>query len=169
MKYSSKKLGKILGMAEDELESLMKRERDVLFFNAAVGEDVESVRPAYDFAQTQKEKDLLEAKIRKIKHALNVYNATTVVPEIGMTIDQALIYLPQLVKKKSQYFDLKNAQVKARVPNAANKLNLIDYKYANYDIAEAAARYDEASAALAKAQMSLDKANSVEAIELDLD
>ena len=114
MKYSSQKLGKILNRTEEELSSLCTQETDSKEFNAAVGENVESVRPVYSFSETQNKKELLHAKIRKIKHALNVYNVNTLVPEFDMTIDQMLIYIPQLTVLKRLYSAMKDKTPKKR-------------------------------------------------------
>ena len=167
MKYSSQKLGKILKRTEEELSSLCVRESNSKKFNAAVGENVESVRPAYSFSAVQKEKELLHAKIRKIKHALNVYNVSTVIPELNMTIDQVLIYIPQLTVLKKLYSDMKNEMPKMRVTNF-RAVNIIDYTYANYDNKEVTDKYNQVSETLAAAQMALDKINSVESIEIEL-
>ncbi|MBP5466041.1 MAG: hypothetical protein J6Y43_00555 [Clostridia bacterium] len=170
MKYSSQKLGKILKKTEDELSSLIVREGQSKEFNAAVGEDAESIRPAYNFSETQEKRESLETKVRTIKHALNTFNIATVVPELNMTIDQALIYIPQLLKQKRQYAAMKDKMTKTRVAgNAFKVVSLIDYTYINYDVNEVSAKFDEVSEKLAIAQMALDKINSEENIELDLE
>lgn len=168
MKYSSQKPGKILKRTEEELSSLCMQELQSKEFNAAVGENVESVRPAYSFSEVQNKKEILHAKIRKIKHALNVYNVSTVIPEFDMTIDQILIYIPQLTTLKKLYADMKNKMPKMRVPNF-RATNIIDYVYTNYDGKEVAEKYNEVSETLAAVQMALDKINSVESIEIELD
>ncbi len=170
MKYSSQKLGKILKKTEDELSSLILKESQSKEFNAAVGEDAESVRPQYNFSETQAKREELESRIRTIKHALNKYNVSTIVPELNMTIDQALIYIPQLVKQKHQYSAMKDKMPKTRVSsNFFKGINLIDYVYVNYDVSEAAAKYEEITEKLATAQMALDKINAEENIELSLE
>ena len=169
MKYSSQKLGKILKKTEEELSSLIRMEGQSKEFNAAVSEDAESMRPKYNFSETQAKREDLEGKIRTIKHALNKYNVFTVVPELNMTIDQALVYIPQLVKQKFQYSEMKDKMPKTRVnANFFKGINIIDYVHLNYDVNEAAAKYEEVSEKLANAQMALDKINSEENIELDL-
>ena len=44
----------------------------------------------------------IEQKIRKLKHTINVFNTTTVIPEFGITIDEMLVYLPQLNTRESR-------------------------------------------------------------------
>lgn len=78
----------------DEHAALLDKENRSKDFRAAMGEDVESVRPVYDYADTQKKLAELEQRIRKVKHAINVFNATHVIPDFGMTIDEMLVYIP---------------------------------------------------------------------------
>ena len=43
-----------------------------------------------------------EEEIRKLKHALNVFNASNKVPGFEMTVDEMLVYLPQLSREKNK-------------------------------------------------------------------
>ena len=77
MKYSSAEAAKLLRKLNEEVENLEDQEVKRREFNAALGEDVETVRPAYDYADTQRKLKELQAKIRTVKHALNCFNSTT--------------------------------------------------------------------------------------------
>lgn len=68
---------------------------------AAMGEDIESVRPAYDYAKTQARLEELEGTIRRLKHAINRFNTTQVVDGFGITIDEMLVYIPQLTSGRA--------------------------------------------------------------------
>ncbi|MFR1061359.1 MAG: hypothetical protein ACLSEY_13180 [Enterocloster sp.] len=87
----------------EEVENLEEQEAKRREFNAAMGEDIETVRPAYDYADTQRKLEKLQAKIRMVKHALNCFNVATEVPGFGMTIDQLLVYIPQLSRRKQNW------------------------------------------------------------------
>ena len=138
-------------------------------FVAAVSENVEDVRPEYDFAKTRAEEAVLSEKIRKLKHAINVFNSTTVIPEWNITIDEMLVLIPQLTRKRDRLSMMKNRLPKERVEAGMRTAsNIIDYRYANYDIAAAQAEYDEASNRLAKAQTALDLVNSTVTFEVTL-
>ena len=64
---------------------------------------------------------------------------------------------------------MKNRLPKERVEAGMRTAsNIIDYRYANYDIAAAQAEYDEASNRLAKAQTALDLVNSTVTFEVTL-
>lgn len=41
----------------------------------------------------------VKLKIRKVKHAINVFNTVTNVPDFDMIIDEMLVFFPQLTKK----------------------------------------------------------------------
>ena len=99
MKMTSAQAAKLLRQWNESLKAMQRREENTKTFLASLGEDLESVRPEYDYAAMQAEQAAIEANIRKLKHTLNVFNTTTVIPEFEMTIDQMLIYLPQLTNR----------------------------------------------------------------------
>jgi hypothetical protein len=167
MKYTSAEAGKLLKKLNDERASILLREENGKEFLAAVGEDIESVRPGYNFATTQVALNEIETKIRKVKHALNVFNSTTVIPEFGMTIDEMLVYIPQLTMRKDKLARMKDRLPKVREQTRVNS-SILDYRYLNYGVDEAAAEYDKISDTLSKAQNALDAANMNQTLEIDL-
>ena len=167
MKYTSAEAGKLLKKLNDEHASILLREENGKEFLAAVGEDIESVRPGYDFATTQVALNEIETKIRKVKHALNVFNSTTVIPEFGMTIDEMLVYIPQLTLRKDKLARMKDRLPKVREQTRVNS-SILDYRYLNYGVDKAAAEYDKISDTLSKAQNALDAANMNQTLEIDL-
>lgn len=168
--YTSAEAAKLLRKLNDEREALLDKERRSSIFMAAVGEDVESVRPAYIYADTQAALDKLDAQIRVVKHAINRFNTTQVVPGFGMTIDQMLVYIPQLTAQKRKLGEMKNRLPRQRenTDRFGRTNSIIDYSYANYDIGEVEHDYDTVSDELAKAQTALDVINSVETMEIGL-
>lgn len=70
MTYTSAQANKLLKKLNDEHAALLDRENRSKDFRAAMGEDVESVRPTYDYADTQKKLAELEQRIRRVKHAM---------------------------------------------------------------------------------------------------
>ena len=169
MKYTSAEAAKLLRRLSEERDALLEQERQSASFVAAVSEDIESVRPAYDFAAVQKKLAELEWKIRKVKHALNVFNSTHEIPGFGMTIDQLLVYIPQLTQRKMKLREMAASLPKTRVKGrTAASSAVIEYTYANYDVEAAKAAADAAADELARAQTALDKVNSTEAMEIEL-
>ena len=102
MKYTSAQAAKLLRKLNEEKAALLSRESMSCSFVAAVQENVEDVRPEYDYAGTQEKLAEVDEKIRRLKHAMNQFNISTMVPECGMTIDQILVYIPQLTARKQK-------------------------------------------------------------------
>ena len=167
MKYTSAEAGKLLKKLNDERASILLREENSKDFLAAVGEDLESVRPDYDFVTTQAALAGIETKIRKLKHALNLFNSTTVIPEFGITIDEMLVYIPQLTMRKDKLARMKDRLPKVREQTRVNS-SILDYRYLNYDVKEVTAAYEQVCDRLVKAQNALDAVNMNQTLEIDL-
>lgn len=161
MKMTSAQAAKILRQLNEELKALQLRENNASSFLASVGEDPESVRPAYDYDKMQEQQAELESKIRRLKHAVNVFNSTQVIPEFGFTIDEMLVYLPQLTKRCTKLSAMKDALPKMREEQAyARVKSVIDYRYANYDIECVNEDWQKLSEELSRAQNALDLINN---------
>lgn len=167
MKCTSAEAGKMMRKLLEEKSSIEMREYNGKEFLAAVGEDLESVRPDYDFAKTQSALAEVERKIRKLKHALNVFNSTTIIPEFEMTIDEMLVYIPQLTARKNKLSSMKDKLPKVREQSRTNS-SILDYRYLNYDVNEVAAEYEKAADTLASAQNALDAVNMTLTLDIEL-
>ena len=168
MRVTSSQAAKLLRQLTDELSALQLKEANSCSFVAAIQEDVESVRPAYNFKEMRDAQAEVECKIRKVKHAINVFNTTTIIPDFNITIDEMLVYLPQLNRQCEVLSKMRDAMPKVRVSSGYSSGNIIDYKYANYDIEEVGRYYAELSDTLAKAQTVLDLVNSTVEFEIDI-
>ena len=167
MLYTSAEASKLLRKLNEEKLSIESRERQSSTFVAATTEDIEAVRPEYDYAETQREIDELEAKIRKVKHAINKFNIEHELPGFNMTIDQVLVYIPQLTKRKSKLSAMKDKLPRER--NSTSRFNgAIEYTYANYMIKQAKEDFTRVLDELARVQVALDTMNNSVKFEIDI-
>ena len=166
---TSAEAAKVLRKLNEELNSVILKESQSKEFLAALGEDPETVRPAYDYADTNEKINVLERKIRLLKHAINVFNTTTVVPKIDMTIDQALVYIPQLTKRCDKLRVMMDKLPKTRESayTFGRGNAVIDYRYVNYDIEEVMRDYNKYKIELDCAQLQLDLVNSTLLLSVD--
>ena len=70
-----------------------------------------------------------------------MFNTTTIIPDFDITIDEMLVYLPQLNRQCEVLSKMRDAMTKVRVSSGYSGGNIIDYKYANYDIEEVGRHY----------------------------
>ena len=169
MKYTSSEANKLLKKLNSDYQNILFTESQSKTFLAATGEDPESVKPAYDFAKTQEEIKAITKKIRTVKHAINQFNTTTVVDGFDMTIDEMLVYLPQMTERVNVLNEMRGMIPKTRERSYGSGTNAtIDYKYANYDIEDAEKAYQECYDLISKAQSALDLVNNTASIEIDI-
>lgn len=165
MKYTSAQANKLLRKRQEERDALLYQEKLSRTFIAATTEDKENARPAYSYSDTQAKLKKLERDIRTIKHAISVFNTTHFVDGFDMTVDQLLVYLPQLNERKSRLGEMASALPKQRM-SSNGRSNLIEYEYANYDIEAAKKDYEKVCDELARAQVALDQLNNTETMEI---
>lgn len=170
MKYTSAEAAKLLRKLNEEKDALELEEQRSYVFTASLEEEAESLRPEYDYRQMQEKIDRLDEQIRRVKHAINCFNIRQTVPGFDMSIDQVLIYIPQLSRKKQKLSMMKNRLPKQRerADGFGRSSSIIDYSYANYDIQTVKEDYEKAAEELAKAQTELDLVNNTETMEIDL-
>lgn len=167
MTYTSAQAAKILRKLNDDYSALLENETQSREFLVSLGEDAESVRPAYDYEKVSAEIDEIEGKIRTLKHTLNLFNTTHTVPGFGMTIDEMLVYIPQLTARKTKLSEMKRKLPKQRVTEYGRLAgSVIDYRVINYDLQKVSADYDLVCDELSRAQTALDLVNNSETLEL---
>lgn len=171
MKYivTSAEASKMLKKILEEKNIMLANERQSCVFNASLGEDVDSVRPVYNYEETQKALEFCDRKIRILKHAINCFNASQIVGDTGMTIDQVLVYIPQLTEMRTRLYDMQNRLPKQRTSVGGIGSNtVIDYRYTNYSVEKAKEDYTRVSDELRKVQTALDVVNTTVRMEIEL-
>lgn len=170
MQYTSAQANKLLKKLNEEKNLVLSQEQKSSSFNAALGENVESVRPEYSYDETSVRLNELDKMIRKVKHAVNLFNTTGVIPEFDMTVDEMLVYIPQLSIRRERLL-----QMSVRLPKERSGVlgygnnAVIDYTYANYDVDKAKDDFQKVSAQLLKAQTALDIFNNTAVMEIDIE
>ena len=169
MKYTSAEAAKLLRKLNEEQIKIKDKEARSSVFVAAMEEDIESVRPAYDYSAVQDKLALLEHQVRTVKHAINQFNLTTVVPGFDMTVDQMLVYIPQLTERKRKLSAMAARLPKERAASGYGAKTIVEYTYANYDIAKAEADLAAVTEELSRAQTALDVVNNSVTLAIELD
>lgn len=169
MKLTSSQAVKLLRRLNEEYDTIIAEEKESRSFVAAIQENLEDARPLYDFVATQKQLDALDQQIRTVKHAVNVFNTTHRVPEFDMTIDEVLVYLPQLTRKKEKLLKMSRRLEKQRIDSGyGSSSSIIEYDYANYSVQAAKDMLSEVSETLGRLQTALDIVNNQETMEIDI-
>ena len=112
----------------------------------------------------------IDAEARAIRHALHRFNMQTVLPERGISIDEALILLAQLSGRKDRLNSLASRQPRERLGDRyfGSSNGPIEYRYANYDVAQAEADYRVVADEIAALQLELDLVNQTEVVSIEL-
>ena len=168
MKYTCAEASKLLRKLNEELKVLRAKELKGYLITAAVDEDIESARPVYDYGKAQEEQNKIEEEIRKVKHAINRFNIETTVPGVGMTVDEVLVYIPQLSERKRKLTEMASFLPKERVSKGYQATKIIEYTYTNYEIEKAAKDLADVTDELAKVQTALDVVNNREQMDIDI-
>lgn len=167
MKLTSAEASKLLNSLNAEKKMLLNKEEQSCVFIAATCENLEDACPEYSYSDMQMQLYDLDKKIRILKHAINVFNVMCVLPVYDMTIDQALVYIPQLSAIKQKLERMSERLPKTRIRDGSGS-DIIEYSYANYDVLDAELDYKNVSFELARLQNCLDLANSTIEFEVDI-
>lgn len=167
MQVTSAYANKLLKKLQEEKEFLLNKESKNSTYIAAINE--EPVIPEFDFNLNTKEINIIDEKIVKIKHALNIANITNTITanDQTMTIDMALVELAQLNARKKAFDILRKTQDKCRVNSVYSNKNMPEYTYANFNPADAQAEFEKVSNMISAIQLELDKYNQTKLFEID--
>ena len=167
MRMTSAEANKMIKQLRDDIAYWKLQEQNNSRFIAATIENIEDVRPSYSYAEVTAKLAACDEKIRKVKHALNVFNSTTVIEGFDMTIDEMLVYLPQLSERQTRLSALMMKPEKERVMNSG-RTSIIEYEYANYDYAAVKKDYDEVSELKNRALTALDVTNNTVPFDVEI-
>lgn len=163
--FTSASAGKYLKALDEEKAHLLAQEREVATYTLAIDEEPDI--PEYNYQEVRDRVAEIDSCVRKIRHALHLFNATELLSESKMTIDEALIYLAQLNAEKRLLALLRDQREKERISNGWRS-EIIEYRYANYDIARAAQDYARVSQEISDLQLEIDLVNQTRTFEVDV-
>ena len=152
---------KVLRKLTEDKEYWRRKENEGCTYVAAI--DEEPVIPDYDYEKVAAEITAIDEKILKIKHAININNATNkvAVGNAEMTIDEILVKMAQLSKRKAVLDNLRKREPKTRINSGlySSRKTAPEYEYVNYDIELVKKEYERIDAEIAAMQIALDKYN----------
>lgn len=167
-RFTSASANKYLKGLQDDKEHLLENESKVCTYVLSVGEKADP--PEYSYDEVRAAVDQIDAATLKVRHAVHTFNACTMLPESGMTIDEALVAMAQLNMKKNCL-----ALLRSRSPKERNGLGYfgaepghVEYTYANYDVAQADADYRSVCRKISDLQLELDLVNQTQTFEVEL-
>ena len=135
MKITPDEAQKLIHSLEEDRKQMVDKMKKLATFVVGISEgDPEKLRPEFNFSETVHEIEKMDERMRKIKHARNIFNTTTFLPDEKITIDEALILMSVLNKNYGYYLELGNRQPKEREHRFREE---IEYSYVNYDVLEA--------------------------------
>lgn len=167
-RFTSASANKYLKGLQDDKDHLLESESRGCTYVLSAGEEADP--PKYSYEDVRAKIDEIDAATLKIRHAVHLFNAHTMLPENGMTIDEALIAMAQLTAKKSRLSLLRNREPKERngLGYFGSDLSRVEYTYANYDVAQADADYRAVCEKISQLQLELDLINQTQAFDIEL-
>ena len=169
-KMTSAYANKVLKKLNDDKDFYLNKEQEGQIYVAAL--DEEPVIPDYDYAEVSAKIAEIDEKIIKIKHAINVTNATSKISVEGvdMTIDSILVKMSQLNRRKLVLDKMRKRQVKARENSTlyGTRKTTPEYRYINYDLKTVNKDYERIDAEIAAMQIALDKYNQTFEFEVEV-
>lgn len=164
MKCNIEKANKLAKEYQVTLETIRGAERNNQTYSYYAGE--EPVIPEYDFAETQRQIDHLCDKIVKIRHAVNLFNVSTMLPKTGLTVDAALVKMSMLHNKLTRMLQATRIEAKTR---GSSLRGVSEFKVRNFDVEAAKAEYDQTFNELTTLQQELNEINFTHEIEIPID
>lgn len=169
-KMTSAYANKLLRKLQEDKEYWLDKENEGFIYVAAL--DEEPVIPDYDYSAVSANIDEIDEKIVRIKHAINIVNATNeiVVGDMNMSIDSILIRMAMLNKRKSVLDRMRKQQPKTRINSGSyiSRKTTPEYQYINYDLDLIKKEYEDLDSQIAAMQIALDKFNQTFEFEVEV-
>lgn len=168
IKLTSDEAQKLISKLRTKESDLNQSMSNLSTYVAAIVEDPNELRPDFDFKSAVDEIENLDKNIIKIQHAKNQFNIVTVLPDLDMTIDEALVRLSHLNKMYSIYHRMASKQKKERNTSRLGNKD-IEYIYTNYEPSDAKEIADKMLDEIHKIQKVLNYVNSTVSFDVDIE
>ncbi len=168
MEFTSASANKYLRRLQDEKDFILGIEAERSTY--VLGDKEVADPPAYSYEETRAKVAEIDRTTMVVRHALHQFNMATVLPQCGLTIDEALIALAQLSNERDRVAELRAQQPKMRLGErlVGGGATTVEYRYANYDVRQAERDYEALSEKIAAIQLELDLANQTQTFEVEL-
>ena len=170
MKMTSAYANKMLRKLNDDKDYWRNKEQEGSFYVAAL--DEEPVIPEYNYSDVMATIEEIDEKIVKIKHAINIANINSklTIGDRVMTVDQVLVRMTQLNRRKLTLDNMRKQQPKMRMGTTmySARKTAPEYRYINYDMDVVKADYERIEREVAEMQMALDKYNQTFEFDVDI-
>ena len=162
MKLCNAELMKKVKLLEQSKNDILAEERRI--HQVTYQTEKDKFDNGYNFADTRKRIDDIEAEIRKYKRLLNHSNATTMIEEFNMTLGECLVYMAQL---NHQAYTLDELSKKEPITRRSTVNGVIEYTVLNYDKTECQEKLKWVLETISKLHVALDRTNLTNMIEVD--
>lgn len=125
--------------------------------------ETDMIDTGYDFEKTRKAVENLNKEIMRLKHALNISNATIIVEEFNLTIGECLVYMAQLNNEKTVLERMCRNRSKSRTTLYNGT---VEYTVTNYDVESCKSKLNDVKEAVRKVQLAIDRVNLNNMIEV---
>lgn len=163
-KLTSDTANKLIKQFMADKSKILRQEQEASCYSYLHGE--EPFVPDYNFAKTQEELERINHDIVTIKHALNVFNSTTISEVTGLTVDAMLVQMPMLTEAKMRLDRMRSVAPKTSRISMGSKAS--EYTVRNYDADAVEAKYRKVSMELITLQQELNRINNSITFEVDI-
>ena len=163
MKFNCDSANKLVKSLMADLETIEGLEKKNRTYSYKPGEQPEI--PEYSMTETSAKIDEINDKIYKIKHAVNMFNTTTKVEGFEFTMDEALVRLKVLNKRRTVLNEMRSMSETSREASYRTEAEITR---PNFVVAEAEAEYQKVNKELIALQQGINITNLTKTFEIDV-
>jgi hypothetical protein len=159
------KMIKALETEKEDLIAFERRNSSISYTATEKPDSIVDIGAAYDILEINASIDEKDAEIRRLKHILNKTNSEKILDGFDMTVGQGIVYMAQLSSKVKRLEALANTDGLVR-KSGGWRGGEAEYTQVKYDVEEARQLLKKAKAELTKLQVSIDRTNLLNEIEV---